>query len=187
MSLVALVSLCYVTVAYAEESSATAHSQWSMLGGYGVTHPGFGATNVTVKTVKIIPRYGMFLTDELGEGWYRGRHVLFVEMPLEMVIQPDTAPLIGLNFLAAWQFTANPIFNPYLFAGGGAIYTNADIPGVSSRFDGDYQSGVGIQIQRSPWAFTFEYRLHHISNAGTSSPNVPLNSSQFMAGITMYY
>lgn len=192
MASIALAIFWWTPLAYAEEPSPSspvlnAHSQWSMLAGYGVTHPGLGDTRVTVKTVKIIPRYGLFLTEELGEGWYRGRHMLFVELPLEMVVEPDTAPLVSLNFLAVWQFTGHPVVNPYIFAGGGAVYTEANIPGMGSDLSGDYQYGLGAQIQRGQWAITIEGRLHHISNAGTSSPNEPLNSTQFLAGITRYY
>ena len=52
----------------------SAKSHWTFLGGYSVTHPGFGDTRTKVETVDFVLQYGYFLSEEVGKSWYRGRH-----------------------------------------------------------------------------------------------------------------
>ncbi len=160
----------------------------TVLGGYGFTHVGFGATRANVETVDLVVRSGRFLTSDIGRSWYRGRHGLFIELPVSFVSTPDVlSPMVGINFLANWTFTASRKIMPYIFAGGGLLYTDAEIPGLGSNLNGNYQSGGGFNysINNSQY-ISVEYRLHHISNTGTKQPNDPLNSSKFLIGLTFY-
>ncbi|HSR10697.1 MAG TPA: acyloxyacyl hydrolase, partial [Thermodesulfobacteriota bacterium] len=60
-------------------------------------------------------------------------------------------------------------------------------PTMGTRFNYTYQGGAGVQyFIRRDVALMAEYRYHHISNAGTASPNEPLNSSKFLLGISKY-
>jgi opacity protein-like surface antigen len=162
-------------------------NHWTILGGYGVSHKGLGATDTRVETVDIILRYGHFLTGELGTSWYKGRHEILIEVPFRTVVHPETAIMAGINFMAAWNFTAGDSILPYIFAGGGPLYTNLDIPGLGAELNYSYQGGAGLQYfigkNRS---IHFNYRLHHISNAGTADPNEPLNSSRILIGMSFF-
>jgi lipid A 3-O-deacylase len=95
--------------------------------------------------------------------------------------------MTGITFLAAWNFTAGDSGMPYIFAGGGPVYTNLDIPGLGAELNYSYQGGAGfhyfIAKNRS---INFNCRLHHISNAGTADPNEPLNSSRILIGVTFF-
>jgi hypothetical protein len=165
----------------------TAKSHWTFLGGYGVTHPGFGATRTRVETVDIILQYGRFLSEEVGKSWYRGRHEILIEVPFSAVYHPKSAIMTGMNFLSCWNFTASEKIVPYILAGGGFVYTNLDIPGLGSEFNGNYQGGFGLRyLIKERTAVEFNYRLHHISNADTADPNEPLNSSKILFGISFY-
>lgn len=165
----------------------SAQYEYSLLTGYGITHRGFGDTRTQVQTVDMIGRFGWFLSRELGSGWYQGRHELLVELPLHLAVDPKVAPMTGGCLLGSWKFTALENWAPYVFAGGGILYVDLGLPTMGSRLNFSYQGGAGLQYFIAPdTAFSFEYRYHHISNAGTASPNEPLNSSKFLLGIAFY-
>lgn len=162
----------------------TSNDSWWLLGGYGQSIPGWGLTSERVETVDVAGRYQHHILDDLGSGWYRGFHSIFVELPLHVVVSPDESVMLGVNFLAAYTFTAPERWRPYLFAGGGPVYSFADIPGMGAELNGNYQGGVGMEITtESRQQVLFELRFHHISNAGRQDPNVPLNSAKVLVGI----
>ena len=170
-------------------SFPAASSEYSFLAGYGITHRGFGQTRTQVQTVDFIGRYGYFLTGQLGRGWYRGEFEHVVELPLHLAVDPRTRIMTGANLLATWKFTglADERLYPYLFAGGGVLFVDLGLPTMGSRLDFSYGGGTGLQyLFRKDLAGSFEYRYHHISNAGTAEPNEPLNSSKFLFGISLF-
>ena len=179
------------TVAQAEEmaSVSTASGEYSLLAGYGITMRGFGATRTQVQTADAIGRFGYFLSDEVGKGWYRGRHELLVELPLHLAVDPQTRVMTGAYLLGSWKFTGlkERLLYPYVFAGGGVLYVDLGLPTMGSRLDFCYEGGTGIQyLIRNDLAVTAECRYHHISNAGTASPNEPLNSIKILFGISLF-
>jgi len=183
--------LSFATSAFAGEEHPvdflTAKNSLTVLGGYGISHKGLGATATRVETVDVIFRYGHFLTEELGESWYRGRHEILVEIPLRTVIHPESAIMTGITFLASWNFTAGDKIVPHIFAGGGPVYTNLDIPGLGTELNYSYQGGAGFNyFIRKNMGINFNYRLYHMSNAGTAEPNEPLNFSRILIGVTIY-
>ena len=189
--ILAILILSFPFVTFAQEkkeiSFANAKNHWTFLGGYGATHPGFGDTRTKVETVDFVLQYGYFLSEETGKSWYRGRHEMLIEIPVRTVVNPETALITGINFLACWNFTASERIKPYVFAGGGPVYTNLDISGLGSEFNGNYQAGLGFNyFIRENTSINLNYRLHHISNAGTAELNEPLNSSIILLGISFF-
>ena len=179
------------TAAQAEETTSvsTASREYTLLAGYGATLRGFGATRTEVQTVDAIGRFGYFLSDEVGKGWYRGRHELLVELPLHLAVDPRTRVMTGGYLLGSWKFTGlkEQGLYPYVFAGGGVLYVDLGLPTMGSRLDFSYQGGAGIQyLLHNDLAVTAECRYHHISNAGTASPNEPLNSIKILFGISLF-
>jgi hypothetical protein len=164
-----------------------ASREYTFLTGYGITHRGFGATRSQVQTFDSIFRYGHFLADEQGAGWYRGRHELLLELPLHLAVDRADRVMTGGYVLGSWKFTASRDMIPYLFAGGGILYVDLGLPTMGSRLDFSYQGGAGIQYflgRRT--AFNLEYRYHHVSNANTATPNEPLNSSKILLGLSVF-
>ena len=173
----------------AAEGNAAADGEIAVLAGYGITHRGFGDTRTQVQTTDLIGRFGRFLSAEVGRGsWRQGRHELFVELPLHLVLDPTSAVITGGYLLGSWKFTALDPWLPYAFAGGGVVYTNMNLPTMGTSLNFSYQGGIGIQyLVRRDLAFMGEYRYLHISNAGTATSNEPLNASHFLVGISRFY
>lgn len=163
----------------------TSKDRWEWLGGYGQSFPGWGETTQRVETVDVVPRYNHIIFDDVGSGWYRGYHSILLELPFHFVVSPDESVMIGLNFLACYTFTAGESWHPYVFGGGGPLYSFADIPGMGADWNGNYQFGLGAEYDwMEKHALLFEFRYHHISNGGSREPNEPLNSCKFLVGIT---
>lgn len=166
----------------------TSKDNWAIITGYGQSFPGWGHTTQRVETVDLIPRYHHVIFANIGSGWYRGFHSILLEVPVSLVVSPEASTMVGINFLASYTFTADQQqqwWQPYLFGGGGPVYSFADIPGMGADLNGNYQFGVGI---KHDWDTThqllFELRYHHISNADTEKPNDPLNSIKILLGFT---
>jgi len=166
---------------------SNAKDHLTFLGGFGFTHPGLGDTHVKVENIDFVFQYGYFLSEEIGTSWYKFRHEILFEIPFSYVYKPENAIMTGVNFLACWDFTASEILVPYVFVGGGFVYTNLNVPGLGSDYNGNYQGGLGLHyFIKDDFALNLNYRIHHISNASTAEPNDPLNSSKFLVGITLF-
>ena len=158
---------------------------WALLGGYGQSIPGWGQTTERVQTIDLVPRYNHMTIDSLGSGWFKGFHSTLIEMPVHFVTSPDVSAMIGVNVLACYTFTTSEQWRPYIFGGGGPVYSFADIPGMGARWNGNYQFAFGVEHPFSPsQSLLLEVRYHHISNAGTEEPNDPLNSIKLLVGFT---
>ncbi|HRY14592.1 MAG: acyloxyacyl hydrolase [Candidatus Competibacteraceae bacterium] len=157
---------------------------WALLTGYGASHPGWGDTEQRVETLDLILRYERPLVPVSGSSWRRGYHSLRIELPVHVLLDPRSEPpMLGLTFLGQYRFTADPMIQPYLLAGGGPVYIPAHIEGVGAKLNGNYQAGAGLDITlSSSYSLLFEIRYHHISNGGTTDPNMPLNSTKFLFG-----
>jgi hypothetical protein len=162
----------------------TSQDNWAVISGYGQSFPGWGNTSQRVETIDLIPRYNHHIFD-MGSGWYRGVHSLMLELPVSVVVSHDVSAMIGMNFLACYTFNSAQQWQPYLFGGGGPVYSFADIPGMGADLNGNYQFGIGVHYDwGTAHQLLFELRYHHISNAGTAEPNDPLNSLKVLIGIT---
>lgn len=160
-------------------------TSWYLLGGFGSSHPGWGNTNERVETVDLILRYERPQSIIRGQGWYRNRRSIFIETALHHLKSPDEPPMFGLYFQSCWTFAPEQSVQPYLFVGGGPVYTRAKIPGTSSEFKGSYQAGVGIRFEIGGNEFSLDYRFHHLSNGGIKEPNDSLNSDKFLFGVKL--
>jgi hypothetical protein len=158
---------------------------WELLIGYGESHPGWGDTRERVETRDLIVRQVRPQSFSRGEGWYLNRRSLQIELPLHLLHEPQEPPMFGVYFNSCWTFLAHPRYQPYLFVGGGPLYTQAEIPGTSSNLKGSYQAGLGMKINLEAASLNLEYRFHHVSNGGIKEPNDPLNSGKLLMGFQL--
>jgi opacity protein-like surface antigen len=161
--------------------------EWMLLGGLGRSHPGLGDTEERVETVDLVIRRAVTMAS-VDRGRCRVNHSFMVEAPVYIVTDPDTSSMYGLNFLACWGFEVSDRFEPYVFAGGGPVYTEAGIPGMGAHMNGNYQAGIGVRFKPgSAPTMVLEYRYHHISNGDRVDPNVPLNSTKALIGVSLTF
>lgn len=158
---------------------------WHLFAGSGESHPGWGDTKERVETGDLILRYQRPQAQTNGSGWYRNRRSVLIEGAYHHLKSPDEPPMFGLYFLSCWSFEADKTLQPYLLVGGGGVYTQAEIPGTSSRLKGSYQAGVGLTWRLLQTAVSLEYRFHHLSNGGIEEPNDPLNSAKILLGLQL--
>ena len=188
---VLLVALCSSPANADDRGRTTADARYelTLLTGYGITHRGFGETRTQVQTWDAIARLGWYLSDEIGKGsWYQGRHQLLVELPYHLAVDHGARSMVGGYLLGSWKFTSLSHVKPYIFAGGGPVYVGLGLPSMGAKLDFSYQGGTGIQIPiAAATMLNLEYRYHHISNAGTATPNEPLNSSKILVGVSWLY
>ncbi|WP_300741069.1 acyloxyacyl hydrolase [Trichlorobacter sp.] len=171
------------------KTTADARYELTMLTGYGITHRGFGETRSQVQTWDAIARLGWYLSGDVGKGsWYQGRHQLLVELPYHLAVDHGGRSMVGGYLLGSWKFTSLNHVKPYIFAGGGPVYVDLGLPSMGAKLNFSYQGGTGMQIPLGQATMlNLEYRYHHISNAGTATPNEPLNSSKILVGVSWLY
>jgi len=160
-------------------------NSWHLFVGAGSSHPGWGNTKETVKTTDFILRHKRPQVKARGKDWYMNRKSVLVEIPLTYLREPDEPGMIGFTMNVNWTFIASPKLQPYLFIGGGAVYTQAEIPGTSSQIKGSYQAGVGVDFMLGKLDMSLEYRYHHLSNGGFKEPNDSLNSDKLLLGFKL--
>jgi len=184
-----LIALLLPLNARADNVASTAKGEFGILTGYGSSFVGFGETRHQVQTWDAILRAGFFLSDDVGKGsWYQGRHELLLELPYHLALDRDGRSMVGGYMLGHWRFTSLDRFVPYVLAGGGPLFVDLGLPNMGTKLCFSYQGGTGIQylIDRNT-ALNLEYRYHHISNAGTATPNEPINSNKLLMGVSFYY
>jgi len=171
------------------KTTADAGYELTLLTGYGITHRGFGETRTQVQTWDAIARLGWYLSGDIGKGsWYQGRHQLLVELPYHLAVDHGGRSMVGGYLLGSWKFTSLSHVKPYIFAGGGPVYVGLGLPSMGAKLNFSYQGGTGVQIPiAQATMLNMEYRYHHISNAGTATPNEPLNSSKILLGVSWLY
>jgi opacity protein-like surface antigen len=171
-----------------ENIASTATGEFGLLTGYGSSFAGFGETRHKVQTWDAILRAGFFLSDEIGRGsWYQGRHEVLLELPYHLALDHDGRSMVGGYVLGHWRFTSLDRFVPYVLAGGGPLFVDLGLPTMGTKLCFSYQGGTGLQyLINKDTALSLEYRYHHISNAGTATPNEPINSNKLLLGISFY-
>lgn len=178
-------SILFAIPAFAADKTEHPGNSWHMLIGGGSSHIGWGGTKEKVETTDIILRHKRPQAKTRGESWYLNRRSVLVEIPLTLLREPDEPAMIGLTLNANWTFVANKLFQPFVFIGGGPVYTRAEIPGTSSELKGSYQAGIGLDYTLGKASISLEYRYHHLSNGGLDKPNDPLNSSKVLFGVKL--
>jgi len=162
-----------------------------VLGGYGYNFPVssklFRGKNVSddVRSFFIIPYIGIPLKE-----WSRCKNLQFnVEGFLNYAIQEGDKKRYAIGLTPFLQFNLGDIHKiaPFIGIGSGILYTDLNPEGLGSRFNFTPQIGIGIRYNMDKRYLILSYRYHHISNAGTKSPNESIDSNFFIIGLTIPY
>jgi hypothetical protein len=134
-------------------------------------------------------RYGWVLTDPHGPGFLRGRFEYAVDaVPIFWVFEPGrTAYGAGVDpFALKWNLATRGRVVPYFELGGGALFTNVQVPPGTSRVNFTSSNALGMHVLGAKLNWSAEVRFMHISNAGISSGNPGINTLQLRLGIGMF-
>lgn len=135
-------------------------------------------------------RIGKILTGDYGAGFLRGNFEWSADViPLYYIVQPGkNAYGAGFNPVnLKWNFISAKRLVPYLELGGGVLFTNTEVPAITSTTNFLTHAALGFHIFTSDKrAITFTTRYEHISNAGLATPNPGVNTVQFTFGLNWF-
>ncbi len=137
-----------------------------------------------------MPSWMMTLTDPIGNGWYRGQVSVGAEVVYIQFQEPVLTHGVGFTPKIKYTFVADNRIRPYVEFAGGPFWTDlgGKIPEESSEFNFILTAGIGCSFFVTPQAsINIGYRFHHISNAGTSYPNLGINSSLPFGGFSFFF
>ena len=137
-----------------------------------------------------MPSWMMTMTDPIGDSWYQGQLSLGAEAVYIQFQEPVLSHGVGFTPKIKYTFVASDRIRPYVEFAGGPFWNDlaGNIPEQHSQFNFILTGGLGISyFVTGQTAVNAGYRFQHISNAGTSSPNVGLNSSLPFAGFSFYF
>lgn len=138
---------------------------------------------------QVRPRWGIFLTDRLGQGFLEGNLELLLEPAFLVSTTPIRRAGFELSVLFRYHFATRTRWVPFLGLGAGIIEENFEVPGrPSAGFNFTPQGGPGVSylLDRN-MAVSLEWRLYHVSNANIEKPNVGLNVSWLLLGFSFFF
>lgn len=135
------------------------------------------------------PRWGIFVTDRIGEGIMEGHLEFMVEPAFVLSTTPTHRTGYELSVLFRYHFATESRWVPFLTFGAGVIEENFKGPGrPSAGFNFTPQIGPGLSYLLSGnMAVSLEWRFYHISNANIDTPNVGLNVGMWLLGVSMFF
>ncbi|GJL77102.1 MAG: lipid A 3-O-deacylase [Nitrospinaceae bacterium] len=147
---------------------------------------GLDRTDITY--LFFFPNYQYNLTGLMGSSWYQGAWNWHLEAGVASILNHDGEYLLGASPLLFQYKFLDPKrrWAPNVLIGAGVSHTNWDE--VADReLGGSFQfllhGGVGLEYFLDNWSYSINYRMLHISNAGTQNPNIGLNGHTFALGI----
>jgi len=185
--LIALAVLCASSLAGAQARPEDGGHEIQLWTGGGPSVPG-GTSDTKVWNVGL--RYGWILTRPHGPGFLNGRFEYAIDViPVFMVFQRyNTAYGGGFSPLGLkWDFAARGRFEPYFELGGGALFTNHEVPTGTSGVNFTPSAALGMHVLGDKHAFSLELRYLHISNAGLSDPNPGINTVEVRVGVGKFF
>ncbi len=110
---------------------------------------------------------------------------LYGEGPLYPHPEPEAAVAGALGGLTGrYYLRTSGAFVPYVHAGAGLLWTSLDVPEIDRIFNFQLFVGIGWRQTRAKGpCLVFEFRNHHISNAGTAGKNLGINAATLLGGV----
>jgi lipid A 3-O-deacylase len=155
---------------------------------FGVNENLTGKSPTDITFLFFFPNFQYNLTGLVGKSWYQGTLNWHFEAGFASILNRDGEYLLGASPLMLQYKFLNPKRNwaPNILMGAGVSYTDwEDVADreLGGRFQFLLHAGTGLEFFREGWSYSINYRLFHVSNAGTDSPNVGLNTHTFNLGI----
>lgn len=124
----------------------------------------------------------------VGSGVVRGALEIGLEPFFQQYAQPVRAHFAGLGLVGRYHFLGLGRVVPYgeLFFSAGD--TNLRVREIDSEFAFLIQGGVGVSVFLTDRVAIYGgYRMQHVSNGNTSSPNRGFESHTGLGGVSYYF
>jgi hypothetical protein len=131
-------------------------------------------------------RYGWVLLDSHGPSFLRGKFEYAIDaVPVYLIFQPvNTAYGVGVNPLnLKWNFERRGRIVPYAELSGGLLFTTHEVPPGTSSLNFTPSAAFGTHLLTERFAWSFEARYLHISDAGLSRVNPGINTVEVRIGV----
>ena len=133
-------------------------------------------------------RIGFLPWGAVGSGAFKGAFEIGLEPIYQRFVEPETAFFAGLGAVARYHFLPLGRFVPYVELGAAPGYTDLNVREQQTNFVFLLFGGVGASFfVAEQTALYAGYRLQHISNAGTSTPNQGINSHTGVIGVSFFF
>lgn len=105
--------------------------------------------------------------------------------PVFLVFQETSTFAVSSTLVARYRFELGDRVRPFVTVGAGALYSAGEVPAGATKLNFTPQIGAGVAVSGDEGVvYSFEYRLHHISNARLSANNPGINSSFFQFAVS---
>lgn len=162
----------------------------SLTTGYGWGHELSGSERdaLDVQTIPVLPRWSIGVTDVVGEGaFYRGVLEAAVEGLFLVNLQPHAGSAQGGGLALRYDFLPWTRLVPYFGVGAGAVSLEYDLDTQADGFNFALWGEAGAHlVLGARVALTGGYRLMHISNARLAQPNLGVDTSFAVLGVTVF-
>jgi len=134
-------------------------------------------------------QYGWMISSlEARDHWYRGNWELLGEAFGGRQFDPKSAYFFGFTPLLRYNFAPGRRWAPFIDAGAGLTDTDIRDGDLSANFEFNLQMGAGVRyFLRDDLALTLQYRFIHISDASITSPNLGVNNSTLLIGVSWFF
>ena len=133
-------------------------------------------------------RFGFLPWGATGSGPLKGAFEIGLEPIYQRFVDPETAFFAGLGAVARYHLLPLGRFVPYVELGAAPGYTDLNVREQQTNFVFLLFGGLGASYFVSDRTALYAgYRLQHISNAGTSSPNQGINSHTGVVGVSIFF
>lgn len=146
-----------------------------------------------VSFLNVTPRFSLLPWDPVGPGWLRGSFEVGLEGWFQYYLEPDGATATGLkaavryHLLELSRLVGLSRLVPYVEVTAGAGGTSLKVREIRSTFTFVLEVGAGISyFVTDGVAISAGYRLHHLSNGNTSSPNRGINADSGVVGMSVF-
>jgi hypothetical protein len=160
-----------------------------LMGGYSILHKVFQDRIANVHFAPLLLQIGYTVTDVHGPFPVRGSLELLLEPTFMITTSPSTTFGEGASVLLRYNFVTGTRWVPFFDLGVGILHWNLRLPDfLGTQFNFTVQGGPGLHyFATDHLAITGQVRLHHISNGGIETPNIGVNSSVYLLGVSYFF
>lgn len=133
--------------------------------------------------------YGRVVADSTGEDhFWTGRWMVLGEVSVGRELNNDRNWTVSFSPLIRFFFDSPGRWVPFLEAGYGVTWTDIGEPDLGGEFQFKGQAGAGLHwFVYADFAFSFQYRFIHYSNAGLNRPNQGVNVHSGLVGLSYFF